>query len=721
MKKAFIIIVTLSIIVSIHSVIHKIGEYQNQSLSMYDVCIDNGKAYVAVSSLSNYYFNILDISDPYNPSLLGSATSSVGLNNVVIYGNRAYFTAGTNGIQIWDISNSQQPVFLSALSITGSCSKIKIADNNMYLANLENGLQIYDIENPTPIYLGGYTNCNAYDVEVKDSIAYVADRDFGLRIINISNPGNCSLLSSFSNNLAQSLAISDNLLFLTDNFHHNNIIDISNPLNPNQLSSITEMWVDEIAFHNTNLFLSISSPGTGMNKIQLYDITNASAPALSSCYAVSGEVNSMALTDNLLCFPDSYYGFTVLDISDLSDELLIANSPIPTEAEVVAKQGNYAYVADNDERLLQIDVSDPTQPRLQSELPFPYDVCAIQTDSNRAYVSAKESGLFIFDITEQSTPDSINFQLLSTFETGGYALNFCVMDRVLFLANETSMQIINVSDPYQPTLISQYQNEDFGALIHIAKHQNYIYVTGWSDPICIIDVSDLNNPQLAATVNHTYTASGLKIFNGYAYVGTFGSAIRVYSLSNPTSPVQVNTIMPRPGCTLGRFYIWSNYLFVTVENWNEIVCYNISNPLQPVIVRDYKWNLATNDLICSDGTLYTSNYTNGFSILNFNLPVENEDEYIPSPGYSLINYPNPFHSETTFKYDVQTKGSVELSIFNLRGQVIRHLLLEYRNAGSHTIKWDGRTDNHQKAASGVYLSRISVNGKQELRKIVLLK
>ncbi len=85
------------------------------------------------------------------------------------------------------------------------------------------------------------------------------------------------------------------------------------------------------------------------------------------------------------------------------------------------------------------------------------------------------------------------------------------------------------------------------------------------------------------------------------------------------------------------------------------------------------------------------------------------------------NYPNPFNPETTIRFDLDSEGWCELSIYNLFGQRLRRLVEEYRSAGSHVVVWDGRDDRGAMAASGVYIYRLEHNSRQITRKMHLLR
>ena len=85
------------------------------------------------------------------------------------------------------------------------------------------------------------------------------------------------------------------------------------------------------------------------------------------------------------------------------------------------------------------------------------------------------------------------------------------------------------------------------------------------------------------------------------------------------------------------------------------------------------------------------------------------------------NYPNPFNPTTTICFDLPKAATVNLDIFNLRGQRVRSLVNTDLPSGTHNAVWNGRDDAGSPVSSGVYLYRLS-NGEREItRRMVLMK
>jgi len=86
-------------------------------------------------------------------------------------------------------------------------------------------------------------------------------------------------------------------------------------------------------------------------------------------------------------------------------------------------------------------------------------------------------------------------------------------------------------------------------------------------------------------------------------------------------------------------------------------------------------------------------------------------------NFRLIgNYPNPFNPTTTIVFELLAESDINLSIYNISGQLIKTMLSGQTSIGNHSVVWDARNQ-----ASGFYLLKLEVNNKSETSKLLLLK
>jgi hypothetical protein len=85
------------------------------------------------------------------------------------------------------------------------------------------------------------------------------------------------------------------------------------------------------------------------------------------------------------------------------------------------------------------------------------------------------------------------------------------------------------------------------------------------------------------------------------------------------------------------------------------------------------------------------------------------------------NLPNPFTGSTVIPFALEKESHVTLSVFNVLGQRVRVLMDGWSPAGSHQVRWDGRDDSGNRAASGLYLYRFQAEGYQATRRMLLTR
>ncbi|MDI6402879.1 T9SS type A sorting domain-containing protein, partial [Balneolaceae bacterium ANBcel3] len=103
--------------------------------------------------------------------------------------------------------------------------------------------------------------------------------------------------------------------------------------------------------------------------------------------------------------------------------------------------------------------------------------------------------------------------------------------------------------------------------------------------------------------------------------------------------------------------------------------------------------------------------------VDYSEPEQSEPEENETPSAIALhqNYPNPFNPATQISYDLPEPASVSLTIYTINGQPVRTYDEGFKESGRHEITFDGSG-----LASGVYLYRISIDGKIITRKMMLL-
>lgn len=102
------------------------------------------------------------------------------------------------------------------------------------------------------------------------------------------------------------------------------------------------------------------------------------------------------------------------------------------------------------------------------------------------------------------------------------------------------------------------------------------------------------------------------------------------------------------------------------------------------------------------------------------LEVNAAAKLVPTSYALHQNFPNPFNAGTVIPVTLKDASDWTLTVYNVAGQVVK--TFEGRNeAGTHNIRWDGRTNDGVEASSGMYFYQFNAADYSMTRKMVILK
>ena len=119
---------------------------------------------------------------------------------------------------------------------------------------------------------------------------------------------------------------------------------------------------------------------------------------------------------------------------------------------------------------------------------------------------------------------------------------------------------------------------------------------------------------------------------------------------------------------------------------------------------------------------YAGNHSETSPIVEATIMLSLYDNLIPVEFALHQNYPNPFNSKTQIKYDIPENAFVKISIYDIKGRLIRLLVNTKKSAGYHSINWDTRNDEGKEISAGMYIFYIEA-GESFIskRKMIYLK
>ena len=101
--------------------------------------------------------------------------------------------------------------------------------------------------------------------------------------------------------------------------------------------------------------------------------------------------------------------------------------------------------------------------------------------------------------------------------------------------------------------------------------------------------------------------------------------------------------------------------------------------------------------------------------------VGGEPANLPAELALSPNFPNPFNPATSIHFSLPERTDVTMSIFNLRGELVKQLTSGTRDAGEHSVVWDGTNMANQNSASGIYIYRLETADRTLTNRMVLIR
>jgi hypothetical protein len=190
-----------------------------------------------------------------------------------------------------------------------------------------------------------------------------------------------------------------------------------------------------------------------------------------------------------------------------------------------------------------------------------------------------------------------------------------------------------------------------------------------------------------------------------------------------------------PPCVIFRARLWIDGIAVNTENnsveiqgtlgWEPLdhqVHDNVTYDLTEISEEGF-WNPDSVAVIIRAGeTLVRIDHAK--LLVDYDCPTGVEEDELPSQagGFCLSqNYPNPFNPETEISFSLPERTLVSLALYNVFGQKVRLLIDATLPPGSYTVTWDGRDEEGNRLASGVYFCRLSAGENSSTAKMILLK
>jgi hypothetical protein len=237
------------------------------------------------------------------------------------------------------------------------------------------------------------------------------------------------------------------------------------------------------------------------------------------------------------------------------------------------------------------------------------------------------------------------------------------------------------------------------------------------------------------TAESLHDSSGSSTYYQHFLVSAHTSSQSMFWNSTPDSGYSVDNLAPCPPVAVAAEYTGGNDLFI---HWNsnteiDLSHYAVYRGTTPSFVPDEtnRVGTATDTTLVDGGYGYGGEYYYKISAIDIHdnespFALLTPDMVTGAPGvgrdYADVlfqNAPNPFLSSTHIVFSIKEPGHVRLTVFDVKGRLVRVLANEVRQANRYTEIWDGRNANGRQMPAGTYFYSLETPGWKSSKKMTL--
>jgi hypothetical protein len=617
---------------------------------------------------------ILDISDPTSPQLVGEINVPSMIAYINISGSFAYvvdYDEGRyvhNGLHVINIENPSAPFILGFYPIQDEIRTFRVQDNYAYISHWSAGLKIIDISDPSNMNeVGVYDASTVWYLDFKDNNAYLVGDSY-LRILDLSDPseptekgnlylgggGNYIVLqgdfayiaSSWRMNIINisvpeapqlityydfqpvtgkpmALAASGDYVYAALNNRSVRVLDVLDPAQPEEVGSYDLTGTPKcIDVNNNRIFVVDDDIGLhilkviNLTKSWFYDVSVESAVTIDGNYAFLAEGGS---SDSLRIF----------NITNPSNPIETGSCPFSMYASdgmhAVTIYNQHAYVAYGQEGVHFIDISNPSSP-MEVGMFRDWSECRdVAIDGNYAYIAGNDhnifnNGLLVVDISNLSNP------ILETSLPTGTGFGVEVRDGYAFVTSDSGLFIIDVSDPPNAFVVGSNYNPSNA--YDLVLKDNYAYVINYAG-LYIFDISMTSDPVQVGYADAS-DATCLTVSGNIAYVARAGEGISIIDITSPANPFELDYFEHSVPLNVGSILLNESYLYIA--GYSDFRIYSVINPIE---IGSYAAASLSMDVAINGNYAYIANYDKGLIVLDISDPsAPAEAGNLDTPGTS---------------------------------------------------------------------------------------
>ncbi len=115
-----------------------------------------------------------------------------------------------------------------------------------------------------------------------------------------------------------------------------------------------------------------------------------------------------------------------------------------------------------------------------------------------------------------------------------------------------------------------------------------------------------------------------------------------------------------------------------------------------------------------------SGQTEHFGPISLTIPEEGENPELPDIISNIVNYPNPFSSNTEISFMLNDPANVKVTVYNIKGQEVIKLYDGNCSDERFSTLWNGKDNNDNEVTSGMYFYKLEIDDEIYTGKMILM-
>ena len=458
-----------------------------------------------------FAFRIYDISDPGNPVFAGEYYHAAHLISCIEVENNIAYIAGSQ-LELIDVSDPANPSLLSSL-IVMECADPVYYEEHVYVCNsFMSYIEAINVSDPrNPVSVGAYFTDFPWQVMIDSDVLYVLS-DGVIKLVSVQNPASMFELGDYVCSLSGYYYVRETVLYMCPEGTGLNIVDTSDPQNITLISSIMQGgdFIQTIPFDNYVISVE-QSPG-----FRIFDVSDPGDPLPVSQFVYGGGgIEDLDIENGVAACAYWEQGMVTVDISDPANPVEMGFINAPFWFKDVEVLNGYAYLCTMYQDFIVVNIGDPYNPYIEGTYdPGFTQLKEMASDGNYAYISESGNGIEVLDISNPSNPFHVTY-----YDTIVSRTIFLDAD-LLFVNHTNRLVIIDVIDPVNAQALSSTALQQ--DIWDIWVEGDFAIVTISNGDVHLFDISDPVNPELAGY----YTgceADDVALAGDYIYAGCGGS------------------------------------------------------------------------------------------------------------------------------------------------------------------------------------------------------